>query len=97
MSRLPVVGVMGSGSRLHLERASALGRWLAECGVHLLTGGGGGVMAAVSKSFHATPNRRGLVIGVLPCDESPSNPKEGYPPEGYPNQWSRFRSRHIFP
>ena len=44
-------------------------------------------MAAVSESFHDTPNRRGLVIGILPCDESSTNPKEGYPKEGYPNQW----------
>ena len=39
-------------------------------------------MAAVSKSFHDTPNRRGLVIGILPSDESLVNPKDGYP-----NQW----------
>ena len=82
MSRLPVVGVMGSGSRPYRERSSALGRWLAECGVHLLTGGGGGVMAAVSQSFYDTPNRRGLVLGILPCDESLEKPKSGYP-----NQW----------
>ena len=82
MSRLPIVGVMGSGSRPYLERASPLGAWLAECGVHLLTGGGGGVMAAVSKSFYDTPNRRGLVIGILPCDESLEKPRDGYP-----NQW----------
>ncbi len=82
MSRLPIVGVMGSGSRPYLERASALGRWLAESGVHLLTGGGGGVMAAVSQSFYDTPHRRGLVIGILPCDESLEKPKDGYP-----NQW----------
>ena len=44
-------------------------------------------MASVSKAFHDTPNRRGLVIGILPCDESPPNPKEGCPQEGYPNQW----------
>jgi uncharacterized protein (TIGR00725 family) len=88
MSRLPIVGVMGSGTRLHLERASALGRWLAECGVHLLTGGGGGVMAAVSKSFYDMPNRRGLVIGILPCEESPA-PEESRvnPKDGYPNHW----------
>ena len=36
-------------------------------------------MAAVSKSFYDTPNRRGLVIGVLPCDESLEKPKDGYP------------------
>ena len=35
-------------------------------------------MAAVSKSFYDTPNRRGLVIGILPCDESLENPKDGY-------------------
>ncbi len=39
-------------------------------------------MAAVSESFHDTPNRRGLVIGVLPCDESLGRPRDGYP-----NQW----------
>ena len=39
-------------------------------------------MAAVSKSFYDKPNRRGLVIGILPCDESLENPKDGYP-----NQW----------
>ena len=82
MSRLPIVGVMGSGSRPYLERASPLGSWLAECGVHLLTGGGGGVMAAVCKSFYETPNRRGLVIGILPSDDSLKKP-----PDGYPNQW----------
>ena len=95
MTRLPIVGVMGSGTRPHLERASALGRWLAECGVHLLTGGGGGVMAAVSKSFYDTPDRQGLVIGILPCNESlesnesPEESKAERPnaKDGYPNQW----------
>ena len=79
MTRLPIVGVMGSGSKPNPERASALGCWLAECGVHPLTGGGGGVMAAVSKSFYETPDRRGLVIGILPCDESLEKPQDGVP------------------
>ncbi len=39
-------------------------------------------MAAVSKSFYETPNRRGLVIGILPCDESLKEPRAGFP-----NQW----------
>ena len=39
VERLPVVGVLGSGSVEHSERARALGRWLAGQGVHLLTGG----------------------------------------------------------
>ena len=95
IGRLPIVGVMGSGSRSHLERASALGSWLAEYGVHLLTGGGGGVMAAVSQSFYETPNRRGLVIGVLPWDESAEGSNEGYPGQeaGYPRQKAGYPGR----
>ena len=46
-------------------------------------------MAAVSKSFYETLNRQGLVIGVLPCDESLEGPKRGRPnpKDGYPNEW----------
>ena len=36
-------------------------------------------MAAVSKSFYETPDRRGLVIGILPCDESLEKPQDGVP------------------
>jgi len=81
VSRLPVVGVMGSGHVAHQERAEALGRWLAGEGVHLLTGGGGGVMNAVSKAFAEVPARRGLVIGILPsaAEETPAEPRPGYP------------------
>lgn len=80
MTRLPIVGVMGSGSAEHHERADPLGRWLAGRGVHLLTGGGGGVMTSVSRAFHEVPGRAGLVIGVLPSHE-------GRPPPEYPNPW----------
>jgi uncharacterized protein (TIGR00725 family) len=81
VSRLPVVGVMGSGHVAHQERAEALGRWLAGEGVHLLTGGGAGVMNAVSRAFSEVPARRGLVIGVLPsaAGETPARPRQGYP------------------
>ncbi len=50
-------------------------------------------MAAVSKSFYETPNRQGLVIGILRGDESLEeskdggpNPKDRYPKprDGYP-------------
>jgi uncharacterized protein (TIGR00725 family) len=70
---------MGSGSEAREPEAAQLGRWLADEGVHLLTGGGGGVMEAVSRAFHETPGRRGLVIGVLPSGELPGTPKRGYP------------------
>ena len=64
--RLPIVGVMGSGGERHEARASSLGEWLATEDVHLLTGGGGGVMEAVSQAFFNVPDRRGLVLGVIP-------------------------------
>jgi uncharacterized protein (TIGR00725 family) len=82
-SILPIIGVMGSGQPLspaHARRAAEFGRWIARRGCHLLTGGGGGAMAAVSQAFCETPDRRGLSIGILPCEEDdPSQPKPGYP------------------
>src|SRR5579863_5708572 len=77
--RLPIVGVMGSGSGADAARARRLGRWLASAGVHLLTGGGGGVMAAVSRAFVGVRPRRGRAIGVLPADQSRQAPRPGYP------------------
>lgn len=79
----PIVGVMGSGSSSHLERCEPLGRWLATCGCHLLTGGGGGVMTAVSRAFSETAGRQGLVLGILPSNAE----EKGRPPAGYPNSW----------
>lgn len=75
---------MGSSTEAHAERAIPLGRWLAEIGVHLLTGGGPASMETVSRAFAETPGRRGLVLGVLPG----LTPREGVrpsPPAGYPN------------
>ncbi|MEC9301433.1 MAG: molybdenum cofactor carrier protein [Acidobacteriota bacterium] len=80
MGRLPIVAVIGSGVDDHDDLAQPLGQWLAGQDVHLLTGGGSGVMEAVSRSFHSVPDRRGLVIGVLPGEA-------GRSPEGYPNPW----------
>ena len=68
--RIPVVGVMGSGSARHADLAGPLGRALARMGVHLLTGGGAGVMESVSRAFIAVPGREGLVIGILPAGET---------------------------
>ena len=84
VARLPVVGVLGSGGVAHQERARALGHWLASQGVHLLTGGGGGVMSAVSRAFSEVPARRGLVIGIVPSATAETASK---PRQGYPNPW----------
>lgn len=80
--RRPIVGVMGSGSDEHDDLAAPLGRLLARMGVHLLTGGGPGVMSAVSRAFAAVPDRGGLVLGVLPGrvdDSGRLTRKPGYP------------------
>ena len=80
--RLPIVGVLGSGSEPHESLAEPLGRWLARQPVHLLTGGGQGVMASVSRAFFESDPRQGLVIGILP-----HNPDTERPRTGYPNPW----------
>ena len=79
IEKLPVIGVMGSGREPHEEKAQLLGRWLAHEGVHLLTGGGRGVMTAVSRAFSEVDDRRGRVIGVLPGEEGAARSKDGYP------------------
>lgn len=91
--RRPVVGVMGSGRAAPGERAAALGRWLAEAGVHLLTGGGAGAMAAVARAFVETPGRSGLSVGVLPASEG----DPAAPPPGYPNPWVELVVRTHLP
>jgi uncharacterized protein (TIGR00725 family) len=79
--RRRVVGVLGSGHEAHGALARPLGRWLAEQGMDVLTGAGGGVMAAVAEAFIATPSRRGLSIGIVPGEvvEGRYRPKPGYP------------------
>ena len=90
--RRAIVGVMGSGTEQHVARAAPLGRWLATIGVHLLTGGGSGVMAAVSRAFGETPARSGSVLGILPGD-----PDTGTPLAGYPNPWVEIPVRTHLP
>ena len=82
--RRSIVGVVGSGEKKWEERAGELGGWLAMIGVHLLTGGGGGVMASVSKGFSEIRDRKGLVIGIIPCQSAALS---SIPKNGYPNPW----------
>ncbi len=92
--RRQVVGVMGSGVERHDALAGAVGTWIARQGFHLLTGGGEGVMAAVSEAFAAVPDRRGLVIGVLPNAEDDCGHSQ---PAGYPNRWVELAIRTHLP
>jgi uncharacterized protein (TIGR00725 family) len=92
ITRLPIVGVMGSGVEPHHDKAVPLGRWLARRRVHLLTGGGAGVMAAVSRAFAETVGRAGLVIGVIPSQDDSLQPQSGYP-----NPWVELPIRTHLP
>ena len=83
-TRIPTVGVMGSGKLKHERWATTLGEWLAANNVNLLTGGGSGVMHSVSCAFAKFPNRQGRVIGILPgrFDDASNHYNV---PDGYPN------------
>ena len=78
------VGVMGSGTTEHDELARAVGELLAELGVNLLTGGGRGVMRAVSRAFTQCAGERGICIGIIPCL---SEIDRGIPKPDYPNEF----------
>ena len=78
VSRLPIVGVMGSGCHGHATRAEPVGRWLGGEPVHLLTGGGGGVMETVSRAFTKVEGRRGISIGILPGEGGESFWRESW-------------------
>jgi predicted Rossmann-fold nucleotide-binding protein len=88
---LPRIAVIGSGTHPHRERARALGAAVARLGAHVVTGGGGGVMAEVARGFVEVRPRLGLSVGILPA----AAPGEGVadsgpgtrPPAGYPNPW----------
>ncbi len=97
MERLPIVGVMGSREEPHTALAAPLGALLAGRRVHLLTGGGGGVMRAVAQAFvEAQPpgGRAGLSLGVLPALD-PQNPALERP--DYPNAFVEIAIRTHLP
>ncbi len=66
ITRRPIIGVMGSHENEWEEFSSSLGKMIAQHDYHLLTGAGGGVMTAVSKSFTQETNRKGSNIGIIP-------------------------------
>jgi len=78
------VGVVGSGADEHDELARPVGELLARLGLNLLTGGGHGVMTAVSRAFTRAPRGRGISIGILPCL---SERERATPITGYPNEF----------
>lgn len=91
---LKIVGVMGSGSDRREELSYPLGTMLANLGVHLLTGGGAGVMAAVAEAFTRVETRNGRSIGIIPAERGGG---ETGPPEGYPNPFVEIPIRTHLP
>ena len=94
LPRLPIVGVMGSGREPHTERARRVGEWIARAGYHLLTGGGAGVMAAVTEAFVRVEDRRGAALGILPAA---AGGRAGAARPGYPNPWVEIAVRTHLP
>jgi predicted Rossmann-fold nucleotide-binding protein len=92
--RRRVIAVIGSGVVAD-PCCSEVGRLIASLGFDLLTGGGRGVMEAVSRAFYETSPRQGIVIGVVPATVEPleaverrtTAPVEYEVPAGYPNEW----------
>jgi predicted Rossmann-fold nucleotide-binding protein len=89
-----VIAVIGSG-RAADPAAVEIGQLIATLGHDLLTGGGRGVMEAVSRAFFETSPRRGITIGIVPARvrglhdlENLNAADVAYElPPGYPNRW----------
>ncbi len=84
---------MGSAAERHEALAAPLGRWIARRGWHLLTGGGGGVMAAASEAFVGVVDRAGLAIGILKGEPQPDGTVES----AAPNPWVELPVRTHLP
>ena len=59
-----MIGVMGSSREEHAELAVPLGRWIAEQGFDLLTGGGGGVMALTAGEVLVDADEPEIPVGI---------------------------------
>ncbi|BAO90651.1 LOG family protein [Caballeronia cordobensis] len=83
--KLKTIAVMGSGKLPWSELSVPLGKWIAESGHNLLTGGGQGVMSEVSRAFTGVEGRAGRSIGIVPTRP---DPLAGFVPlDGYPNPY----------
>lgn len=80
-----VIGIIGSGTNPHPELVVPLAQWIARNNYHLLTGGGGGVMATAAKAFCEVENRSGISIGIIPTELDRKG--QFTPLVGYPNPW----------
>ena len=84
--RRKVVAVVGDGANAHREKSRLVGEWIAQSG-YSFTGGGGGVMAAVTESFVESYGREGIAVGIIPGSVRTQNGRTEYQTKGsaYPN------------
>jgi predicted Rossmann-fold nucleotide-binding protein len=87
-----VVAVIGSGHTTHKGLCEDIGKLIAETGCDLLTGGGAGVMAAVSEAFcrHRKEGSRQVIVGIVPAEDLPRHEDSRLSHAakiGYPNKW----------
>jgi uncharacterized protein (TIGR00725 family) len=84
--RRKVVLVVGAGRQGYETKSSEVGAWIAANDWHLLTGGGAGVMQAVSRSFREF-QRHSLSIGIVPGSVATADGKKAYRTKNanYPN------------
>ena len=102
--RRRVVAVIGSGTTAD-PACVEIGQLIAGLGVDLLTGGGRGVMEAVSRAFFEVSPREGLVVGIIPATVDRLDALEQRepasityrPPDGYPNPWVELAIRTHLP
>jgi predicted Rossmann-fold nucleotide-binding protein len=86
---IPIILVVGShkdeDGEIHKAKCETVAGLLVKHRVHLLTGGGPGVMAKVSQFFveHSERTRGQCCLGVSPCEENKPSEKK----KGYPNRW----------
>jgi predicted Rossmann-fold nucleotide-binding protein len=86
--RRRVVAVIGSGNAADADVCQQVGRLVAELGCDLLTGAGGGTMAAVGRAFCERRDALGstaLAIGIVPGGADAGAPYATR--NGYPNRW----------
>jgi predicted Rossmann-fold nucleotide-binding protein len=94
LHRRRVVAVIGSGTATD-PACVEIGQLVASLGADLLTGGGRGVMEAVSRAFFESQPRKGIVVGVIPATIDPlhalerrdARPVAYELSDGYPNPW----------
>jgi predicted Rossmann-fold nucleotide-binding protein len=92
LSRLPIIGLFGSGTKLTPERAALardIGILVARLGSHLLTGASYAVTEAAAEGFMSVKRRRGVLIGTMGRATSTAFDRPGQAQESvqYPNRF----------